>query len=141
MPPPRQHRSRYRLASTHPGRSWLPAAMWSPGRHASRRPPIPQTPASRESPRTPAGSASSRASPLLRAIAIVDDLQSFQREVVADFFDVFTVASEQSRQAAGRENLLQGRQLTLHARQDSVDEAEVAEVKAGLHVDDGVRAD
>ena len=74
-------------------------------------------------------------------VAVVDDLQSLQRQLGIDVVDVLALFGEQRRQAAGGDDVLESGTSLLDAREDAVDEAEVAEVDARLHVDDGVRAD
>src|SRR5205085_10281000 len=86
-------------------------------------------------------SVSSRAAPWLAAIAIVNDFQAFECEIVTDFVDVFAVGREKLRESAGGQNLFQRRKLAFHARENSVDQPEVTEVETGLHIDDGVGAD
>src|SRR6266550_4446314 len=112
--------------------------MLSPAPHASRRPPSPRTRAWRSRVRRRMRSSSSRAAPWFAAIAVVNNLQTFEREIVADLVDVFAVGREKLRESARCEDLFQRRQLRFHARENSVDESQVPEVEAGLHVDDGV---
>src|ERR1044071_6727959 len=83
----------------------------------------------------------SLARPPRRTVAVVDDLQSLQGQLRVDLVDVLALFGEQRRESARRNDAFQFRQLALNAREDSVDEAEVAEVEAGLHVGNGVRAD
>src|SRR5437868_7127273 len=76
-----------------------------------------------------------------RTIAIVDDLQSLQRQLWIDLVDVFAVVDEERGQAAGRDHAFDSTHFTFDARENSVDECEISEIQTRLHVDDRVRAD
>src|SRR5437764_14889056 len=81
-------------------------------------------------------SAASRA-----AIAVVDDLEAGEGEVVVDVLDVLAVGREQRGEAAGGGDGFQVWHLALDPREHAVDEAEVAAGKPRLHVGAGVGGD
>src|ERR1700738_613871 len=96
--------------------------MQSPSRapHVSRRSPSPRIHVTRWPVQSRRRASSSRAAPRLAAIAVVNDLQSFEREVVPDLIDVFAVGREKLRQAASRDNLFQRREVALSPREKFV---------------------
>src|SRR5258708_39026022 len=75
---------------------------------------------------------------LRRQIAFPDDAQPVEGEQVGHGLDVFGVVAERPRQAAGGEDFGFAAQLLQKARDDSIDETEIAEKQARLNAGDGV---